>query len=153
MTSRDKKKIGAIAFAVVIAISLLYMNRTRIFGYVFGRGFEVSAESLFDHEFETSPSEVSGLAGSGSMWMENYDAWIRFETKNPVQTKTRFVLAPSPIETVPIGFFKAVFPDDNKVLSDTANLDAALSLSDDGLTRCLVVNRTQNVYFYRVWRE
>ena len=153
MISRDKKKIGAISFAVVIAISLLYMNRARIFGYVFGRGFEVSAESLFDHEFETSPSEVSGLAGAGSMWLEHYDAWIRFETKNPVQTKARFVLAPSPIENAPIGFFEAVFPGDKKVLRDTANLDAALSLSDDGLTRCHLVNRKHNVHFYRVWRE
>lgn len=153
MMDRDKKKIGAISFAVLIAISLLYMNRTRIFGYVFGRGFEVSPNSLFTHEFETSPSEVSGLAGSGSMWMDHYDAWLRFETKNPVQHKERFALTPSPIEDLPISFFKTAFPDDQVFLSDTGNLDAAFSQGSDGLRRCLVVNQRHNVYFYRVWRE
>jgi hypothetical protein len=67
-------RAGAIFFAVLTALSLLYMNRTRIFDDVFGRGFEVSADSLFSHEFETSQSQASWLAGSGSMWMDQYDA-------------------------------------------------------------------------------
>ena len=50
------------------------MNRTRIFDDVFGLGFEVSADSLFSHEFETSQSQASWLAGFGSMWMDQYDA-------------------------------------------------------------------------------
>lgn len=87
------------------------------------------------------------------MWMDHYDAWIRFETKNPVRYKERFALTPSPIENVPIRFFKTAFPDDEVFLSDTDNLDAAFSRSDDGLRRCLVVNQRHNVYFYRVWRE
>ncbi|MGB7475701.1 MAG: hypothetical protein WBM26_05765 [Polyangiales bacterium] len=67
-------RAGAIFFAVLTDLSMLYMNRTRIFGDVFGRSFEVSADSLFSHEFETSQSEASGLAGSGSMWMDQYHA-------------------------------------------------------------------------------